>query len=159
MNPVMHQVCLLIGSNIQPEENVPMAVCLLRKQITVLRYSSVWESAAVGSNGPNMLNAALMGLTSLNAQDLKEHHIRPLEAQLRRVRTSDKNAPRTIDIDIILYESQLLEPTLWQFAFRAVPIAEILPDYLSETGETLREAAERLVQATPIWIRKDVVIH
>jgi 2-amino-4-hydroxy-6-hydroxymethyldihydropteridine diphosphokinase len=159
MNPVKHLVCLLIGSNIQPERNIPMAVYLLQKHIKVLRYSSVWESAAVGSNGPNMLNAALMGVTSLNAQDLKEHHIRPLEAQMGRVRTPDKNAPRTIDIDIILYESQLLEPALWQFAFRAVPIAEILPDYLSETGETLREAAGRLAQFTPIWIRKDVVFH
>jgi 7,8-dihydro-6-hydroxymethylpterin-pyrophosphokinase len=61
-----------------------------------------------------------------------------------------------MDIDILLFDEQLLAPDLWQYAFRAVPMAEILPDYQSETGEYLKGAAVRLAQTTPIWVRQDV---
>ena len=154
----MHQAGLLLGSNMQPEKNIPLAVKLLQKQLTILQTSSVWESKAVGSNGANFLNAALLVLTSMEAEALKTQVLHPLEAQLERVRTSDKNSPRTIDLDILLFDQQLLDPNLWQSAFRAVPLAEVLPDFQSESGEYLRDAALRLADATPIWLRKDVSI-
>ena len=159
MKQAMHRVCLLLGSNIQPEKNIPLAVNLLQKQLTILQTSSVWESKAVGSNSANMLNAALLVLTSLEAEIFKEQVLRPLEAQLERVRISDKNAPRTIDLDILLFDQQLLDANLWQYAYRAVPLAEVLPDYQAETGEHLKDAALRLAHTTPIWVRKDVSIY
>lgn len=76
-----------------------------------------------------------------------------------RVRTSDKNAPRTIDLDIIFFDQNCLEPNLWHYAFRAVPVAQVLPDTPSEAGESLKDAADRLAQHTPIWIRGDVEIQ
>jgi len=154
----MHRVCLLLGSNIQPEKNIPLAMSLLQKQLTILKTSSVWESRAVGSDGANMLNAAMLALTSLDAETLKEDVLHPLEAQLERVRTRDKNSPRTIDLDILTFDQQLLDLNLWHYAYRAVPMAEVLPDYQSETGETLKDAALRLARTTPIWVRNDVSI-
>ena len=155
----MHRVCLLLGSNIEPEKNIPLAVNLLQKQLTILQVSSVWESKAVGSDGANILNAALLVLTSLEAKILKEQVLHPLEAQLKRVRTRNKNAPRTIDLDILLFDQQLLDPDLWQYAYRAVPLSEVLPDLQSETGEYLKDAALRLAHTTPIWVRKDISIY
>jgi 2-amino-4-hydroxy-6-hydroxymethyldihydropteridine diphosphokinase len=159
MKPIAHRVCLLLGSNIEPEKNIPLAVALLQKRMPVLRTSSVWESQAIGSDGPNFLNAALLALTEADANHLKEQVFRPLEAQLGRVRTQDKNSPRPIDIDLILFDQQLLDPSLWHYAHRAVPVAEVLPGYLLETGEYLNDAASRLASMTPIWVRKDVSIH
>jgi len=52
-----------------------------------------------------------------------------------------------------------LDLNLWQYAYRAVPMAEILPDYQSETGEYLKDAALRLAHTTPIWVCKDVSIE
>ena len=60
MKQALHHVSLLLGSNIQPEKNIPLAVSLLQKQLTILQTSSVWESKAVGSDGANILNAALL---------------------------------------------------------------------------------------------------
>ena len=154
----MHRVCLLLGSNIQPEKNIPLAMSLLQKQLTILKTSSVWESRAVGSDGANILNAAMLALTSLDAETLKEDVLHPLEAQLERVRTRDKNSPRTIDLDILTFDQQLLDLNLWHYAYRAVPMAEVLPDYQSETGEYLKDAALRLAHTTPIWVRNDVSI-
>ena len=151
-----HRICLLLGSNIEPEKNLPHCLTLLHKQMIVLQTSSVWESPAVGSDGPNMLNAAVLALTFIEATSLKGKVFRPLEAELGRVRTQDKNSPRTIDIDLILYDQQLIDASLWQYAHRAVPVGELLPEYPSESGELLKEAALRMARSTPIWMRTDV---
>jgi 2-amino-4-hydroxy-6-hydroxymethyldihydropteridine diphosphokinase len=152
-----HEVCLLLGSNIQPEKNLPLAVSFLRQYLQFRRVSSVWETAAVGAGGPNFLNAALLATTSLDAQALKEQVLRPLETQLGRVRTADKFAPRPIDLDIILWDGLMMEPDLWALVHLAVPIAEILPGYRSVSlDETLEEAADRLAQANPVKLRPDV---
>ncbi len=74
------------------------------------------------------------------------------------MRTKDKYAPRTIDLDIILFDGRLLDPSLWLQAHRAVPVADLLPNYHSETGETLREAAARLKLSTDVRPRPDVTI-
>lgn len=154
----MHQVCLLLGSNIQPERNLPLAVEQLSSRILVLRASSIWESPAVGTHGPNFLNAALLCMTSFGASALKWQVLRPLEAQLGRVRNADKNAPRPIDFDIITVDGQLHDPILWQYSFRAMPVSELLPDLQSETGESLREVATRLAEVMPVRLRPDILL-
>ena len=159
MNIHKHKACLLLGSNIQPEQNLPLAAEQLRRRVTILQASSVWETPSVGSGGPNFLNAALLVLTPMESADLKVQVLRPLEAQMGRVRSADKNAPRTIDLDIITFDEKVLDPTLWLYAHRAVPVAEILPDYRSEAGEYLRDVARRLSSATSIQLRPDVSLH
>ncbi len=88
----------------------------------------------MGTTGPDFLNLALLVTTSLEAGELKEKVLRPLEAQLGRLRSADKNAPRPIDLDIIIFDDLLLDPNLLLYAHRAVPVAEILPDYRSSQG-------------------------
>lgn len=153
-----HHVCLLLGSNIQPERNLPRGVAELQRHLRVFRVSSAWQSAAVGSPGPDFLNCALLASTPLSADVLKTEVLRPLEAQLGRIRSTDKNAPRTIDIDIILFDGALLEPALWERAHVAVPVAELLPDYLSDRRETLIDAALRLWRTTRMAQRDDVTV-
>jgi 2-amino-4-hydroxy-6-hydroxymethyldihydropteridine diphosphokinase len=158
MKPAKYQACLLLGSNIRPEDHIPLAVDLLQKQLSVLQASSVWETTAVGSDGPNFLNAALLVSTSLGINALKERVLHPIEAQLGRVRSRDKNAARTIDIDMLIFDGQTLDSTLWNYAYRAVPAAELLPETLSGTGEKLKDAAARLYRTGQIRLRTDVAI-
>jgi 2-amino-4-hydroxy-6-hydroxymethyldihydropteridine diphosphokinase len=153
-----YQVCLLLGSNIRPEYNLPLAVGLLRKCLTVLQVSSVWESTAVGSNGPNFLNAALLGVSHLDATALKQEVLLPMETLLGRVRTTDKNSPRPIDLDIIFFDQQLLDPTLGQYAHRAVPVSEVLPEVATESEQPLKDVAAKLVCTEPVRLRQDVVL-
>jgi 2-amino-4-hydroxy-6-hydroxymethyldihydropteridine diphosphokinase len=153
-----HQACLLLGSNIEPEQNIPHAVLMLQQKMTILQVSFIWESASVDCCYPDFLNMAVLVSTSLDALQLKEQILRPLEAQMGRVRTEDKNASRPIDLDIILFDGALLDPALWKQAHQAVPVAELFPDLRSETGESLRGVANRLAQSTPIQVRKDISI-
>jgi len=154
----LHQACLLLGSNIEPEQNIPRAIELLGEQTSILQVSSVWESASAECCYPDYLNMAVQVSTPLEAERLKEQVLRPLEARMGRVRTEDKNAARPIDFDIILFDGTLVDETLLQYAFRALPVSEIYPDFHSETGEPLKVIAKRLAQVNPVQIRKDITV-
>jgi len=145
-----HHVCLLLGSNIEPVKNLRLAMDLLRQQTIVVCNSSVWETVAVGSDGPNFLNMAVLIVIPMEAVDLKEKILSPLEKRLGRVRREDKNAPRPIDMDIVIFDDSLLDPDLWRFAHRAVPVAELLPGFRSGQGETLKQVADELSKTTPV---------
>jgi 2-amino-4-hydroxy-6-hydroxymethyldihydropteridine diphosphokinase len=163
----LHQVYLSLGSNIKAENNLPKAIELLRKVGKVNAISSVWETESVGFEGPNFLNLCLLFLTHLQPYELKEQIIRPIEAELGRIRYADKNAPRTIDIDIVLFNERPLNIEFWDYAFVTVPLAELIPDFEHPIRhENLSGVAEQLqggvlsVSKDQVWIvkREDIVI-
>jgi len=142
---------LSLGSNIEPERNLRAAVAHLAGLGQVKAVSTVWETLPVGfSDQPNFLNAVVLLETQLSAQALREEAIPAIEAAQGRVRTDNKNAPRTIDIDIMLFNRDVLQvgrrripdPEVLERSFVAIPLAEIAPDYVHpETGQTLRDIA------------------
>jgi 2-amino-4-hydroxy-6-hydroxymethyldihydropteridine diphosphokinase len=155
----LHRAYLSIGSNIEPETHLPKAIQLLREVGQVMDVSSIWETEAVGSDGPNFLNVCVLFLTPLQPIDLKEQVIRPIEARLGRVRSVDKNAPRTIDLDIVLFDEQPLKMKFWDYAFVVVPLAELLPDFQHPVRrEKLSRVSAQL--QSQVWIvpRVDVSI-
>ncbi|HLA88001.1 MAG TPA: 2-amino-4-hydroxy-6-hydroxymethyldihydropteridine diphosphokinase [Anaerolineales bacterium] len=155
----LHHVYLSLGSNIEPETHLPKAIQYLRDYGEVKSISTVWESNAVGSDGPNFLNVCVLFLSHLQPVELKEKIIRPIEAGLGRIRYSNKNAPRTIDIDIVLFDETPLNTEFWDYAFVAVPLAKLIPDFEHPIRhEKLIRVAEQL--QSQVWIvkREDVVI-
>jgi 2-amino-4-hydroxy-6-hydroxymethyldihydropteridine diphosphokinase len=154
----VHQAYLSLGSNIQPEMNLPKAIDLLLEYGEVHRVSSAWESEAVGSEGPNFLNACVLFITPLLYPELKEQVIHPIEAKLGRKRSADKYAPRTIDIDIVLFDDQSCNDKFWKQAFVVVPFAEIYPNYQSPLAqESIVETASRLRQKVWMETRPEVL--
>jgi 2-amino-4-hydroxy-6-hydroxymethyldihydropteridine diphosphokinase len=160
-----HRVFVAIGSNIDPEYNVREAVRRLASRCRLLAVSPVYETAPVGgdwrrsadrahpADQPNFMNAAALIETDLAAAELKAQVLQVIEQELGRVRTADKNAPRTIDLDITLFDDQVLDvgrrhipdPDLLKYPHIAVPLADLAPQYRHpETGQTLQEIAERL---------------
>jgi 2-amino-4-hydroxy-6-hydroxymethyldihydropteridine diphosphokinase len=143
-----------LGSNINPEENIEKALRLLSSRSSVSRVSKTWKTRAVGSNGPDFLNLAVEISTDLAVGPLKQVLLGNIEKELGRIRTSDKFAPRTIDLDIIIFDDQVLDTNLWEYFHVALPMAELLPDLKNPvSNQTLREVAEELKQrnnATPL---------
>jgi 2-amino-4-hydroxy-6-hydroxymethyldihydropteridine diphosphokinase len=151
-----------LGSNVEAERNLPAAVRLLASRLPVCRVSSAWETPAVGPVGqPPFLNAAALVDTALAVRELKPL-LRGIEQSLGRVRGPDRFAPRTIDLDLVLYpvahsprgEGFQADPDLLREAYLAVPAAEVLPDWVHPaTGEPLARLATRLVAALPLELR------
>jgi 2-amino-4-hydroxy-6-hydroxymethyldihydropteridine diphosphokinase len=158
-----------LGSNIDPERNLPAAVRELGKYGVVAAVSRVWESPPFGSGGgPNFLNAALLLETKLSARELCVDVVPDVEGRLGRVRNpNDKNAPRTIDVDLVLFNREVLQvgrrripdPDLLTRAFVAAPMAELDPDYVHpRNGRRLAEVAAYLVATQPMLLRSDVTL-
>jgi 2-amino-4-hydroxy-6-hydroxymethyldihydropteridine diphosphokinase len=146
-----HLVYLNLGSNIQPETNLPKALKLLRDLGEVQQVSSVWESEAVGTTGPNYLNVCVKFKSTFSQAALKEKVVRTIELELGRIRRADKFAPRTIDIDIVIFDDRFSNQKSWGLAYVIVPLAEIYPDYRNpKTRETVSEIAMRLRQE--VWL-------
>lgn len=146
-----HLAYLNLGSNIQPETHLVRAVELLHDYGEVLKVSSAWESKAVGAEGPNYLNACVLFQTGFMQVELKENVIRPIEARLGRKRSENKYSPRTIDIDIVLFDDVPYNDKFWQFAFVIVPLAEIYPKYQNPLAqENIVQTATRL--RSEVWM-------
>jgi 2-amino-4-hydroxy-6-hydroxymethyldihydropteridine diphosphokinase len=153
-----HLAYLSLGSNIQPETNLVRALELLKKYGKVEKISSAWESESVGADGPNYLNACVLFVTPLEESDLKQQALLPIERELGRIRSADKFAPRTIDIDIVVFDGRSCDDKYWEQVFVVVPLAEIHPNYHPPfTQETLVQTATRLRQQIWMETRPDVL--
>ena len=154
----LHEAYLNIGSNIEPEKHLRESIRMLREHGQVKAVSNAWQSHAFGSDGPDFLNACILFLTPLEASELKEQIIRPIEASLGRVRGPDKYAPRTIDIDIILFNDEPFGWEFWSNAFVVVPLADLLPDFHHPLNyEKLAQVAAHMRRQTWIVTRPDVL--
>jgi 2-amino-4-hydroxy-6-hydroxymethyldihydropteridine diphosphokinase len=160
-----NRVYVALGSNIKPEQNIKEAVRLLASRCKLLAVSRVYQTKPVGkTDQPDFLNAAALIETGLGAADLKAQVLRDIEQTLGRVRSADKNAPRTIDLDITLFNDEVLnigrrripDPDLLLYPHIAVPMAELAPNYVHpESGQTLQEIAGSMSSAR-LALRPDV---
>jgi len=140
-----NSVILLLGSNIEPQKNIPQALELLAHYCGTIKKSRVWETEAVGNSGPNFLNVAVQITTRLDQPEIKTRIITPIENQLKRVRTKDKFAPRTIDLDIIIFNDEIVDQNLWEKAFISLPVSELVPELRHpDSKQTLGEIASQL---------------
>lgn len=155
----IHQAYISLGSNIDPRGNMLSAMKRLREAVTVNAFSTIWETEAVGSDGPRFLNAAAWISTPLSADALKTGVLAVIEQDLGRVRTSDKNAPRTIDLDVIVFDETVLDPNLWKRDFLAIPLAELRPDLeMPGEGITINQVAQGLRTSSSAIPRLDLSI-
>jgi 2-amino-4-hydroxy-6-hydroxymethyldihydropteridine diphosphokinase len=172
----MNTYYLILGSNIDKEINLPRAVQLLTQFCDVQAVSQVYETAPVGTlEQEAFFNAAACVRSSLEPLAFKQQIGAAIEHALLRRRSADRNAPRTIDIDIVLCNDRVLDydgrhipdPDLRRFPHVALPIAELAPEMAHpETGEALQALANRLRQSPipgyngpqPIHVRADIAL-
>ena len=109
------------------------AVTALERHGTIVARSSLWETEAIGPP-PDYLNAAVALETELEPEALLDALL-AIEIEHGRVRTNARDAPRTLDLDILLWEERVIvhqrlevpHPRLAERAFALEPLAEIAP--------------------------------
>ncbi len=153
----MNTAYLLIGSNIDPVENSCRAMALIRLLVEIVAVSRPWETVSIGSPGPNYINLALKVATEFDRAGLKEKVVQPIEHALGRLRSENKNAPRTIDVDILVFNDEIVEPNLWERPYEALPLADLLPDLMHPVKNVnLREISQQLLQSSQAFVRNDL---
>ena len=159
---------IAIGSNIDPAANVRLAVRSLARQLRISAISMVYRTDALerpvaparpGALGhaaqPPYYNCVVEIETGLAPLALKQGILRPIEASLGRIRGGDKFAPRTIDLDLIVYGElvmdegglKLPDPDILERPFLAIPLWELAPELvLAGSGRRIAEIASGMPQ-------------
>lgn len=152
----MARAFIAIGSNIEPAENVRAAINALARQTCLIGISMVYLTDAIGrSEQPSYYNCVVEVETEASPAELKHGILRNIEDSLGRKRTADKYAPRTIDLDLIVYGDltmdaegiKLPDPEILERPFLAIPLLELAPDMvLPGYGLRISEIAALLPQ-------------
>lgn len=155
----MHQACLSLGSNIDREANIRSALHALEQSFGALRVSPVYESEAVGFSGASFLNLVVCIETNLSLKELVEQ-LKNIEDQHGRERSGPKFSARSLDIDVVTFDSQvgvfsgveLPRPELFYNAFVLFPMADLLGDSIeAKTGQSYSALAQALEHNQKLW--------
>ena len=145
----MMRALIAVGSNLgYRSKNLEAAKSLIEKnrRSKILKNSPTYETEPVG--GPpqgKYLNAVWELKTTLKPRQLLEELLK-VEALLGRER-KEKNAPRTLDLDLLFYENQVIHepglnvphPRLAERVFVLKPLADIAPEWIHpELGKTVK---------------------
>lgn len=144
-------VIVALGSNLEPRRwYLRAAVDALSPFVRVVRVSRVHETEPVDApaGSPRFLNMVVAGHTSLSPEALMRALL-DIELRLGRRRRGVRNAPRTIDLDLILHSAHrratpfltLPHPRYREREFVIMPMAEVLP-----TGSSGADFSPRLVR-------------
>jgi 2-amino-4-hydroxy-6-hydroxymethyldihydropteridine diphosphokinase len=155
-------VAIGLGANLGRKKlTLARAARGLRGFIDALTLSSLWRTEPVGGSGrqPDFLNAAAVGTTRLSPEELLDA-LQELERRAGRKRVRERNAPRTLDLDLLLYGARRIRtprlavphPRLAERRFALAPLAELAPRrVVPGTGRTV---ASLLAAAPPARVER-----
>lgn len=137
-----------VGSNIDPERNVPAAVNALARRLPVTAVSTFYRTPPVGAPGASHFYNGVVVVEAVEPLDRIAAILTGIERDLGRDRVAgDPNAPREIDLDLLLAagipveQTPPVHPDVRTRAFVAQPLLEVAPDLVLPGGDRLADLA------------------
>lgn len=149
-----------LGTNVSPELHLKAGLLELQQVFGPLTLSRVFESEAVGFKGTNFLNMVAAVQTELSISDVVLSFKR-IELDNGRIKGEKKFSPRSLDIDLLLYDDVVckkpIELPRGEILFNAFvlwPLAELAPDTMhpvaKQTYSTLWKQYNKQQQLWPV---------
>jgi 2-amino-4-hydroxy-6-hydroxymethyldihydropteridine diphosphokinase len=144
-----------MGSNVEPGRNLARAVARLEREFPGARFSRWFRNRAVGFEGEDFINLVAGFDTGLPLHTVLAK-LQAIEKACGRERDAPRWAPRSMDIDVLLYGDlicdepgvKLPRPDLGKRAYMLGPLAELAPAVLHPTTQlTIAEMWRRFDQA------------
>jgi 2-amino-4-hydroxy-6-hydroxymethyldihydropteridine diphosphokinase len=131
----MPRVFVAAGSNVEPERNLAKAAAALAQEFPDIEISPWYRNKAIGFEGDDFINFVVGFTTDLPVHDVVAK-LRAVETLCGRPPGAPKWAPRSMDLDILLYGDlvheeptlKLPRPDLLKRPFMLGPLADIAPD-------------------------------
>ncbi len=135
-----------IGSNIDKQRHVELAVKALQKLDSTLRLSTIYESPALDFSGDSFFNLIVEMKTSLTLKAFFQQ-LREIEYLLGRSENAQKLQDRTIDLDIILFGELVSDSApkvpredIYKYPFVIQPLYELCPELvIPDDGRTVSQ--------------------
>ncbi|TLZ30936.1 MAG: 2-amino-4-hydroxy-6-hydroxymethyldihydropteridine diphosphokinase [Gammaproteobacteria bacterium] len=149
------EVYVAAGSNVAPEENLARAVAELAREFPGARFSPWYRNRAVGFEGDDFINLVTGFSTALPVPQVLER-LHAIETACGRGRAAPRWAPRTMDLDVLLYGDlvchepglELPRPDLLKRAYMLGPLAALAPEVVHPVaGLTIGELWRRFDRA------------
>ncbi len=143
----MPEVFVAAGSNVDPARHLRKALDALQRIYSPLRISPAYQNQAVGFEGEDFINL-VVGFTTTDSLVDVRRHLQSIEALCGRAPDAPKWAPRSMDLDILLYDDVissepgllLPRPDLVKRPYMLKPMADIAPDVVHPTlHKSMRE--------------------
>jgi 2-amino-4-hydroxy-6-hydroxymethyldihydropteridine diphosphokinase len=138
----MPDVYVAAGSNVEPEKNLARALDELAQAFGALAISPAYRNRAVGFEGPDFINL-VVGLRTDDPPGQVKQRLERIEALCGRPPNAPKWAPRSMDLDILMYGQVVSDepglilprPDLLRRAYMLKPLADIAPDLQHPTQQ------------------------
>ena len=123
---MVHECIIGIGSNIDADQNFASALLILESEHELVAVSSKVKTAPIGiTDQPDFLNGAVKVRTHMDLTNF-QYYLKGIEDRLKRDRYSPKFGPRTIDLDIIVWDGKIIDQDYYDRDFLKAVVDEII---------------------------------
>jgi len=105
----MNNAIIGIGSNINPQSNILVALRKVEQYFTIHKQSSLIKTKPIGFRSqPDFINGVIHIRTN-NSQDEVVQRLKSIEIEMGRVRSGNKYGPRVIDLDLLIWNNVIID--------------------------------------------------
>lgn len=122
----LNLVIVAVGSNIEPNKNIAQALYFLQEEQHLLGCSSfIWTKPEGYTDQADFLNGAVLIETALDPTALRAY-LKALEHRLKRVKGPIKAGPRTLDLDIVIWNGEVMDTDFYHKSYIREPVLDIV---------------------------------
>jgi len=122
----MNTVIVGIGSNLDADKNIAAMLEKLSSRVKVLKTSTLLKTKPIGIlEQPDFMNGAVKIQTELDQVELN-NLLKSIEDEMGRDRTAPKFGPRCIDLDIVVWNGEIVDKDYYSRDFLKTSVQEII---------------------------------
>ena len=124
----MNHAVIGLGSNIEPQKNIQSAREIIGRKFRIMAESEFKITKPIGHiQQPDFLNGTVSIEVSIGIDQLKAD-LREIESELGRARTKDRSGPRTIDLDIVVWNNSVVDQDFYNREYLKQSVLELIPN-------------------------------